>query len=312
MRSSSSLATVSMRQKLKEAITFLTWRLSEGSSLEGFDRMFKELDCDREVYERLTGHRFEQARALEIGYGARPFRLLALTSIGLDVRGIDLDQPMLEFSPRKLFQILRRNGTERAIKTGVRTILFDRKDRTKLRKSLNLRGYALRIEPARFLVGDATTYDFGPELVDLVYSNDVFEHIPPIGLKLLVSRLVNQITPDGLALITPGIFTGITGGHLPEWYEDLVELERSRSSEPWEHLRKRRYVANSYLNGLSRADYRELFSPFFEILEEKVLNPDLGRRWLTPDVRTELSTWSDEELFSNRVQFALRPRRTRV
>jgi hypothetical protein len=308
MRSSSSIADLSVRQKWKEAVAFLSGHLRGGASLEGFDRMFGELDDYRATYERYTQRSFAEANMLEIGYGTRAARLIALMSMGIDARGIDLDMPMLTFSPIGLFRILKRNGFERALKTGVRSAMFDRRDRQKLRKALGLRGYALCIDRTRFLVGDAATYEFGPKPIDLVYSNDVFEHIPPEGLESLLKRLAAQISPRGLALITPNIFTGITGGHLPEWYGDEVAKDSLRESEPWEHLRKRRYKANTYLNGLTRSDYRELFSRFFEILEEKVMNPELGRRFLTPEVQAELKAYSDDELFSNRVQFALSPK----
>ncbi len=308
MRSSSSIADLSVRKKWKEAVTFLKRHLREGTSLEAFDRMFGEFDVYRETYERYTERSFAEASMLEIGFGARPARLIALMSMGVDVRGIDLDVPMLSFSPGTLFRILKRNGIERALKTGFRSAVFDRRSREKLRAALRQRGYTLCIDRTRFLVGDAATYEFGPKPIDFVFSSDVFEHIPVEGLESLLKRLATQISPRGLALITPNIFTGISGGHLPEWYGYVVAKDIPRESEPWEHLRKRRYTANSYLNGLSRSDYRELFSRFFEILEEKVINPDLGRRFLTPEVQSELKSYSDDELFSNRVQFTLSPR----
>lgn len=172
--------------------------------------------------------------------------------------------------------------------------------------TLERRGYRLTIDPARFLVGDAASYDYGKELIDLVYSEDVFEHIPPDGLEKLVPRIASQLSPRGIALITPNIFTGITGGHLIEWYPHKVKQEIARKSEPWEHLRKRRYTADTYLNRLPRSAYRELFGRYFEILEEKVMEPELGRCWLTPEAKAELADWEDEELFSNRVRFVLR------
>ena len=308
MRSSSSVAGVNVIRKLKEAITFLQWRLSMGTSLKGFDLMFDELDLYRLNYERYTGNSFSAAKTLEIGFGAQPYRLIALMSMGVDVRGIDLDMPILRFSPNSLLRIMKRNGIERALKSGVRNLLFDRRDQARLRKALHQRGYSLNIVPERFLVGDAATYDFGPQTIDIVYSTDVFEHIPPKGLENLLKRLANQVSPSGLLLITPNIFTGITGGHLVEWYMDHFDKAETNVSEPWEHLRRRRYAANTYLNCLSRADYRDLFNRHFDILEEKVFYPDLGREWLTPEVQTELSDWSEDELFSNRVLFTLRPR----
>ncbi len=83
---------------------------------------------------------------------------------------------------------------------------------------------------------------------------------------------------------------------------------RLRRSEPWEHLRRKRFRANVYLNELMRADYRRLFSQHFEIVEERVTKPDLGREYLSPEVAEELKRYSDEELFSNGVLFVLRPK----
>jgi hypothetical protein len=70
---------------------------------------------------------------------------------------------------------------------------------------------------------------------------------------------------------------GITGGHLIEWSRwALRQPPSERHSEPWEHLRERRFNPTTYLNELTRAEYRELFGAF-EILEERVTQPALGR-----------------------------------
>jgi hypothetical protein len=96
---------------------------------------------------------------------------------------------------------------------------------------------------------------------------------------------------------------------LPEWFTHIVDQDVKRETEPWEHLRKKRNVADVYLNQLTRDEYRKLFATYFEIVEEKDRVPDLGKRLLTPAVRSELAAWSDEDLFSNSVQFVLRARR---
>ena len=98
-------------------------------------------------------------------------------------------------------------------------------------------------------------------------------------------------------MITPNIFTGITGGHLPEWYWDSEDNISPRRSEPWEHLRKKRFQANTWLNRLSRRDYRELFSRHFEILEEKRPGANLGRHRLTPDIKAELANGPTKNSF---------------
>lgn len=307
MQSNSSVTSIGFIEKLQEGISLFRMRWAIGSSLEGINRTLANLDDYRSTYERLAQRRFDEARVLEIGFGGQPIRLISLMSMGVDVRGIDLDMPMLTFSPVRLLQIAKTNGPERAFKTAVRNLLFDRRDRAKLKRALRQRGHDLRIEPNRFLIGDAATFDYGPDSIDLVYSNDVFEHIPRRGLEELIERLSSLMSPDGIALITPSVYTGITGGHLTEWYGNMVSVDVPRRSEPWEHLRKRRFKPNTYLNCLSRADYRELFRRHFQILEEKVMDPTLGQRWLTPEVRADLQEWSDDELLSNRVEFALRP-----
>jgi len=308
-RSHSSLTEAGVTQKLREALTFLRWKLfTRGGNPDVFSEFFAQIQGAGDIYSRFTGRAMQAARVLEIGFGARPNRLIALMSMGVDARGIDLDQPMLNFSITRLVQILRKNGMERALKSAGRSLLFDRTDRRLLRLALQQRGYELRIDAARFLVGDAATFRFASLPFDLIFSERVFEHIPQQDLEQLVARLPSLLSPHGIAIITVDVYTGIIGGHLPEWYAFQVNQTRPKPSEPWEHLRKGRFIANAYLNKLSLADYRKLFAADSEILEENVIFPDLGRQWLTPEVRHELAQWSDEELFSNRVQFVLRPR----
>jgi SAM-dependent methyltransferase len=269
--------------------------------------MFADFDAYRESYEQLTGRRFYEARVLEIGYGARPFRLLALISMGIDIVGIDLDVPMLSFNPTDLFRILRTNGPERALKTAVRGLLFDRGEQANLRAALASRGHRLNLERARFIVGDAAAYDYGSGMFDIIFSDDVFEHVPPEDLEKLAYRLASILSPSGVALITPNVFPGICGGHLVEWNPDRVDDRKQKRSEPWEHLRKARFAADPYLNRLPRSAYRDLFTKHFEIVREVVLRPHLGSHHFTPDVRQELAAWNEEELFSNQVRFVLRP-----
>ena len=305
VRSRSSLPGAGLRAKLGEGLSLLRLHGDRATRRERIENILDQVESYRAIYEQHTGRPFTSARAFEIGYGAQPFRLIALASMGLDARGIDLDLPLLGFSPARIAAIGRRNGAERAFKSAVRSLLFDRRDRREFKSALARRGYALKIDPAAFLTGDAVRADFGP--VDFIYSEDVFEHIPATELEQLVARMAAALRPGGLALITPNVWTGITGGHLPEWYWDDEHDTSSRRSEPWEHLRRARFQANTSLNRLARADYRTLFERHFRIVSETALYGDLGRRRLTPEVRQELAAWSEEELFSNAVQFVLLP-----
>jgi SAM-dependent methyltransferase len=270
---------------------------------------------DLEKYDHHTkqyfGKPLKDCRVLEIGYGARPYRLMALTSIGAEACGIDLDAPMLHGHPRELLRILRMNGMERALKSAVRFYCFDLPERRALKRFLASVGGCLRIEQDRFLVGDAareqTWKSVPPKSLDLVLSEDVLEHIATKDLPALIQLVASHLKPDGIALLCPFIYTGISGNHLPEWYPHLVNSDINRHSEPWEHLRKNRFQANTYLNRLTRSEFRALFSEHFEILNESAILGDLGRRFLDPTFRQELSAYDEDELFSNAVVFVLRP-----
>jgi hypothetical protein len=272
-------------------------------------QIFEDLEEYERIYSSLTGRELGKARIFELGYGARPNRLIAMISLGLDAYGVDLDAPMLDGGLSELTGIYRRNGLERALKSAARHVLFDRLERRKLQTQLRRRGSQITYSRERFLVGDAATTGNSVAPVDLIVSEDVLEHIPAQSLPAVISTMRSLLSEHGIALVRPNVFTGITGGHLVEWFpQNMRDRIASRGSEPWEHLRKRRYQPDTYLNGLSRRQFRELFQVEFDILEEKVKDPDLGREFLTKEIRDELLEYPDEELFSNQVLFVLRPK----
>jgi SAM-dependent methyltransferase len=266
--------------------------------------------ADIERYDRLalkySLRRLEEASILEIGYGARPIRLLLLASLNFDVCGIDLDRPTLRiFSPATYLDIWRRNGFRRMLKSLVRGLLFDWHERNELKRALAERGVSLRIDETIFHVGNAADHQFPPQSIDFVYSEDVFEHIPPNDIETICQNIQRALTPTGIAVISPCIFTGICGGHLTEWYPGALQKNMRRDSEPWEHLRKRRFTADCYLNGLSLGEYQQLFAKFFSILDIINESPGLGENFLTDEIRAELSGFDLKELTSDKWTFVL-------
>ena len=233
-----------------------------------------------------------------------------LVALGCDAKGIDLDAPVLTGSVHEVLETLRCNGLERALKTAVRVHIEWRAfDRALVRDV----GHAPLRDGSRLLVGDAADSSQWRRIGsgwDFIYSEDVFEHIREGDLLRTVALMAENLNSDGIAVISPMIFTGISGGHLPEWYPHMVERDVVRRSAPWEHLREDRFRASSYLNRLPRRAWRELFATWFEILEETPLMPELGRRYLTPEAKAALAAYTEEELFSNKVRFVLRTRRT--
>jgi Methyltransferase domain len=304
-----------LRRKLDEGLQLFRLYRAEARVGHDFDGLFREVKEYNALLRRHAGLDLDEARIFEVGFGARPYRQIVLQSMGLDVRGVDAEAPALGAGPAQYAEMLRRNGLERAGKTLIRHAFFDRGEQGELARALRSRGLARRLDAARLTIGDAADLELPPGSFDLVFSEDVFEHMPRPTLEQVSARIAEWLSPRGIALIRPNVFTGITGGHLIGWSRRSLRLPRAEraifataDAEPWEHLRRRRLGANTYLNELTRGDYRDLFRRHFDILEERVTDPDLGREFLDAAARAELSEWPDEELFSNQTLFVLRPR----
>ncbi len=304
---STSAASIPLHEKIRELSSIFFARMRGLFKPDVVEGAFADMAEYERTLQQYSGRALTGAKAFEIGYGARPNRLFAISGCGVDVTGTDVDVPLLHCSPREIYLTIRRNGFERALKSIMRFVLFDQFERRRMDQLLRQRGSRLRIEPHRLCVGDASAFNIPPQSLDFIYSEDVFEHVPAATLHALVPKMAAWLKPDGLALVRPHVYTGIAGGHLLEWFPSTVNIPKPRKSEPWEHLRKRRFKPNTYLNELCLADYRKLFQSHFEILEERIRQPNLGRQYLTPEIAKELSQWSDEELFSNRILFVLRP-----
>jgi hypothetical protein len=299
-----------LSRKLSEGVQLFREYRETAHKGHDFNPLFEDIDEYDELLRKYADLGIQGAQVFEIGFGARPYRQMILHSMGVDASGVDAEMPVLRSRPREFYEILRQNGAERAAKSLLRNLLFDRGERRALRSCISARGLAPHLDTSRLIVSDAGELRLPAASLDLVFSEDVFEHIELTTLERLVPRMAEWLRPEGVALIRPNVFTGIVGGHLLEWSRaSMRQPPARRRSEPWEHLRKRRFAPNTYLNELTRSQYRELFEGSFEIVEERVTNPDLGREYLDDDVRRDLSSWSDDELFSNQTLFILRPRK---
>ncbi len=283
------------------------------------DQLVSDLDGSiteyESVFREITGKELSSARILEIGYGARPLRMFWLRSLGYNVMGVDLDRPVLFGGVNEFFDMWKKNGGQRFLKSIVRHFVFDRSEWRGLDKVLKGRGLdGLVIEADRFVVKDASLLDFRalyPEGADFIYSEDVFEHVPGPALEMLLANLAKALGANGCAVFRPHIFTSITGGHLPEWYPHITRVRSSDRldcrSEPWEHLRKRRFKANTYLNEFRIIDYRRVIERHFKIVSEVNYDQELGRRFLNPTVMADVQGIGEEELLLNNVRFLCIP-----
>jgi SAM-dependent methyltransferase len=309
MKSSSSLKALTLCEKVRQGLALASMHLKRNwtNPIFNLDVCFEEYEAVLARYGRPS---LERSRVLEIGFGARPFRLVWLYNSGVDVWGVDLDKPLLRLSLQSLVEVIRQNGTERALKSLVRCCISDKTQWKQMASELRGKGRSFTVPEERLIVADATSANFwtGVQSVDFIYAEDVLEHIPRERLANLVEQMAKALQPSGVALLRPMTFTGICGGHHLEWYPHTFRELTNRRTEPWEHLRQDRWPASTYLNRLSRKDYVDLFEKHFRILENEPMSPDLGAQFMTNDIRAELSQYSDDELFSNSVRFVLEPK----
>lgn len=308
-RLSPSSASIPVADKARES-----WRLARNyieRTREGVDFAWVFEDFS-EYDELLRAHGpapLADAKTFEIGYGARPYRLIALQSMGVDASGVDAEVPFLSAGMRETRRALRTNGLERTAKSLVRRAVFDPSERKAYRTELARHGLVGTPDPSRMLVGDGADVNLPDGGMDLVISEEVFQSVERASLERMVPAMARWLKPGGLALIRPTVYTGILGAVLQEWSKwTLAHPPKTRRTEPWGHLRGHDIRANTHVNRFTRADYRELFSQHFEIVEERVRFADLGREYMTPEIRAELAAYPDEELFSNMVLFVLRKR----
>jgi hypothetical protein len=304
-----STGDVGLKEKAREWLGFFQRhrRRDEDQEVSGLLADVEEYGALAQTY---GGRDLEGAKVLEIGFGTQAERMAILVAAGADPVGVDMEVPMFDFKPSTLRRIMRENGLERLLKSSGRHLLFDRTAKRRLKAAIAAAYPGSQLGYGRLVIGDAADLDLPERSLDLVTSEDVFEHMTPDSIARTLAGVRRWLKPGAVALIRPNVYTGISGGHLREWSVNAVRdrPEEPRQSAPWEHLRDGRFQPNTFLNRLTRAEYRQAFAAAgFAILEERVRYPELGASLMTAAAREELAAWPDEELFSNQTLFVLRP-----
>lgn len=304
-----STGDVGLREKAREWLGFFQRHRNREADDEVGTLISDVAEYDA-LLQRFCGRALRGADLLEIGFGVQAERMAILHAAGARASGVDIEVPMFDLRPRTLRGIQRRNGLERLAKSAGRHLLFDRTAKRRLKKAIEAAYPGSEFGYGKLVIGDAADLDLPNASLDLVTSEDVFEHMTPDSIARTLAGARRWLKPGAIALIRPNIYPGISGGHLREWSVNAVRNrpEEPRESAPWDHLREGNFRPNTFLNRLTRADYRKAFAEAgFEILEERPRHPELGASLITPEIRAELSEWPDEELFSNQTLFVLRP-----
>lgn len=218
--SKSSLKSTSTLDRLREWIALMRLSLADAGNRDFSDLQTSFTQHDQ-IAQKYLGRPLTSCKVIEIGYGARPNRLIWFFGHGVDITGIDLDQPILRGSASEFFSVFRKNGWERAIKTIARWFLNERNFRRALLAQLSQQPNSpLQLPPQRFAVGNASTDDFWASHrgANYIFSEDVFEHIPSDSLQQILCLMAASMDPMGVVYVKPMIFTGICGGHHLEWY----------------------------------------------------------------------------------------------
>ena len=119
----------------------------------------------------------------------------------------------------------------------------------------------------------------------------MWEHVRDVRLA---TREVNRVlAPGGLAYIQVAMFPSLQGGHHAEWHD--ISPNPSRTIRPWDHIRKHPKLVPLFCNGWREAQYREVFEAETAIVEWAP-GRLRGAQYLTPEVRSELSHYSERDL----------------
>lgn len=270
------------------------------------DNVIAEIENVVTVYEKYGGQITPSSHVLEIGFGARPHRAFAFQKVFSKVTAVDLEHPV--FQLWDFIPALRSNGVLSAVKSTTRAVVFDRGEWRDFHADMARSHEPYKPSLSNLVIADAASDEFwrnNPGPYDLIFSTDVFEHIPTKRLKNLLKNIKCSLKSGGVCITRPCVFTGITGGHLPDWYEHKIQTNSSDTA--WSHLWRSDFQVDTFLNRLERSDYINLFlEAGFEVLEDRAMVQDLGRHHLKNVEHILGDRWDDYELFSNRVEFVIK------
>ena len=240
-------------------------------------------------------------RILDLGCGKTFWLTLLLASDGADVLGVDTEVTDPHRSFGKYWRMLRTNGLERTLRTAVWDLVFAKRYYRRLEKEY---GRPLRFDRVRLAQTDGARLPVPDASLDAVVSHEVLEHVR--DLASVFAELRRTLKPDGVAYLYVHHFTSLSGGHHIAWKHP--DSAPSRKVPPWDHLRARQYAhIPSWLNQVRAHEYRAIIEAELDIIEWRWL-PKEGEALLSPEIRAELSEYSEQELLHKGFIVIARPR----
>jgi SAM-dependent methyltransferase len=252
-------------------------------------------EIERLASERLD-MRLEGLKMLDVGAGQMALQMTYFSQRN-EVVGIDLD--VIVHGPHfpAYFEMLRRNGAKRVMKTvGRKALLIDARYHRELARQLGVH----RLSRPRVARMDASNMSFADQSFDFVYSLVVFQHLDDPAMPL--GEMARVLKPGGGLYLDFLLYTGRTGSHDVRYFTG-----KDAALPSWAHLRPQFEAMvhpNAHLNRLRLPEWQQLLEARLPGCELVLIQPEADR--LGPDARTlrdngELTDYSLDELLTSKV-----------
>ena len=83
-----STAPVGLAEKARESVELLRYHWTAARRGDDFDWLFDDVAAYDGALRAHAGRELRDSRVLEVGFGARPYRMIALLAMGVDARGV--------------------------------------------------------------------------------------------------------------------------------------------------------------------------------------------------------------------------------
>ena len=209
------------------------------------------------------------------------------------VMAVDMDRIPRSGKFADYLGMLRKNGVGRLMKTAGRKVLFV--DRRRRHAWINALGTSHLPDPM-LINGDVCRDPLPASSFDAVLTWSVFEHLS--SPERAIENIVQALRPGGVFYVGIHLYTSNTGHH------DIRAFTGGAwDLPPWGHLRpttKHLIQPSAYLNECRLPQWRATFDAKAPGCQEFLQDYDAetSRKRLTPDLRKELSQYSDDELLS--------------
>lgn len=249
--------------------------------------------------KRLCGVELKSLRTLEIGHGQSQLLIAYVASRQNDADGVDLDvTPSGLLDIAGYLRILKHNGAMRCLKSIAREASgVNRSLRSAFCRALGLPHWP----HYRTHIADATTLKFDTGTFDLVYTTDVFEHLP--DPESCLKEIVRVLKPGGALWIRSNHYGNYNAMHDLRW----ITNAGGAPPPPWGHLFPEQaglVHAGAYVNQWRIGQFREIadrYCPGNKVELIAVRRPELSEALQKIRDRPEISDYSSEELLAQYV-----------